>query len=712
MDELRQLGRYQLQKVLGRGAMGVVYEGADPKLNRQVAVKLILKSNIEDPAMEAEYSARFIREAQAVARLNHPNIVTVFDFGEENNIAFLVMELIRGDELKNYFDEKKSFALDDAVRMTCELLDALDYAHKHDIVHRDIKPANVMLDEQMRVKLTDFGVARLSDAGNDKTQIGTMVGTPSYMSPEQIEGSGVGPRSDLFAVGIILYQFLTGEKPFHANGLWAIQKKIMHDDPILPSTINSTLSPAFDTVILRALAKKPEDRYPTARAFKDELERVLTGDDLADSDSTRLVLLPRSAPAISVAESAAAAAAAESAESATAAGLEIEFWRSIKDSNDSEEFELYIKRFPSGAYVDLAKRKLAKLRGETTGSLTDSLPLPLANTPDDATMLAPASQISASAATLTKAPPETLAESGKKAQKKWLFPSVAAGVVALVGLIVGIMVANSPPAEKPNKPSDSAPVVATTPVAPAPAAPDLSAQKVLEEKIKRLEDLEKERSEEAKKQALALAQAQAKAQTDKKPVTSNDPNNLAALAKKQADDLAAKKLAEEKAAAQLALKNKQDEAKKTELALLDSRKAEEKRIADEQTRKAEEKRIADEQARKVEEKRIADELARKAEETRKAEEARKVGQAAPSNNLGAGTLFQDARNLETQGKIKEAIRAYKQAVSAGSGDAAKRLGNIYGKGLGEQTRDYAESVKWNNKAREMGMDIPKTEKVE
>ena len=138
MEELRQLGRYELTRVLGRGAMGVVYLGTDPKLGRQVAIKTILKSQISDPDLEKEYSERFIREAKAVARLNHPNIVTVFDFGDENDIAFIVMEFIQGDELKTYFDEKRQFSLDDAVRMTGELLDALDYAHNSGIVHRDI----------------------------------------------------------------------------------------------------------------------------------------------------------------------------------------------------------------------------------------------------------------------------------------------------------------------------------------------------------------------------------------------------------------------------------------------------------------------------------------------------------------------------------------------------------------------------------------------
>ena len=289
MNELKQLGRYQLLRVLGRGAMGLVYEGVDPKLNRRVAIKVIHMSRIDDPALRAEYSSRFIQEAQAVARLNHPNIVTVYDFGEENGEAYLVMELIAGEELGSYFDDSQVFSLDftleDSVRMTCELLDAVDYAHQHGIIHRDIKPANVMLSGQLRVKLTDFGVARMQDVNANHTEAGTMVGTPSYMSPEQITGQAVGPRSDIFAVGIILYQFLTGEKPFVGQGLFAVQQKIVYEQPELPSALSPLISPVFDRVVLRALAKRPEDRYPTARSFKEDLRRALNGEELGVDDT-------------------------------------------------------------------------------------------------------------------------------------------------------------------------------------------------------------------------------------------------------------------------------------------------------------------------------------------------------------------------------------------------------------------------------------------
>ena len=286
MDHLTQLGRYQIVRVLGRGAMGEVYEGLDPRLNRSVAIKVISTAVMLEPELRASYSARFIREAQAVARLNHPNIVTLYDFGEENGVAYMVMELVRGEELAAYFDMTQDFhlefTLEDAVRMSCELLEALGYAHRNGVIHRDIKPANVMLSQDLRVKLTDFGVARMAALGVDPSE-GELVGTPSFMSPEQITGQAVGPQSDIFAVGIILYQFLTNERPFRGAGMFAVQQKILHEQPVPPSLLNPLLGPAFDRIVARALAKQPALRYPTAQAFRDDLQRALNGESLADT---------------------------------------------------------------------------------------------------------------------------------------------------------------------------------------------------------------------------------------------------------------------------------------------------------------------------------------------------------------------------------------------------------------------------------------------
>ena len=366
--ELKQLGRYDLTSTLGKGAMGIVYEGMDPKLHRKVAIKTILKGHMDDDEAAKEYSMRFMREAQAVARLNHPHIVQVYDFGEEAAVAYIVMEFIKGKELKNFFDANERFELKEAVRIMCELLDALEFAHEGGIVHRDIKPANVMLDSQARVKLADFGVARVADdrSAAEKTQAGTMVGTPAYMSPEQITGGNVDRRSDIFSAGIILYQFLTGEKPFTGSGAWTIAKKIIQDHPPVPSSINNTISPLFDNVVNKALSKAVDTRYQTAKEFGAALKRALEGKSEEDDSDKTVVGSMSDLGSIAKPAASVATAKADATKGTSATGsqeVELEFWRAIKDGNDPDDFELYVQQFPTGIYAALAKRKIAKLRG-------------------------------------------------------------------------------------------------------------------------------------------------------------------------------------------------------------------------------------------------------------------------------------------------------------------------------------------------------------
>ena len=380
--ELKTLGRYNIERVLGKGAMGVVYEGVDPRLGRRVAIKTILKSHLDEDTAK-DYSMRFVREAQAVARLNHPHIVQVYDFGEEGDIAYLVMEFIKGKELKNFFDANERFDLKEAVRIMGELCDALDFAHQHGIIHRDIKPANVMLDHQARTKLTDFGVARVTDSDKtsvERTQAGTMVGTPAYMSPEQITGGNIDRRTDVFSAGIILYQFLTGEKPFTGSGAWTIAKKIIQEEPPLPSSVNNAVTSLFDAVVNKALAKNPDNRFQTARDLAVALKRALEGKSDED-DSDKTIVGAMSEPLAPAARSSTSTRAMEATRGGTPAGggstqagnqeVELEFWRAIKDGNDPEDFELYVQQFPTGIYAALAKRKIAKLRGvapEETGA--------------------------------------------------------------------------------------------------------------------------------------------------------------------------------------------------------------------------------------------------------------------------------------------------------------------------------------------------------
>ena len=270
-----QLGRYRLHRVLGQGAMGVVYEAEDTRLGRTVAVKTVQRGHLLDDATAGDYAARFEREARAAASLTHPNIVTLFDYGEHEDVSYIVMELVRGHELAQTLDTGERLGTAQTVRMMGELLAALDYAHRQGIVHRDVKPANVLIDEAGHVKLADFGVARVTSTGQDRTTPGTLVGTPSYMAPEQILGLAVGSRADIFAAGVILYQCLTGRRPFIGPGAFKVQQQIVQDDPTPPSQLDPSLSVAFDAIVARALAKQPEQRYESAAAFAADLERTV-----------------------------------------------------------------------------------------------------------------------------------------------------------------------------------------------------------------------------------------------------------------------------------------------------------------------------------------------------------------------------------------------------------------------------------------------------
>ena len=348
MEDLKSLGRYQIQGVLGKGAMGLVYDGVDPNLGRRVAIKTILTRRLEAEAARM-IAVRFEREVRAVARLNHRNIVQVYDFGAEGDLAYIVMEFIQGRELKDYFDANERFELKKAFRLMIELLDALEFAHEAGIVHRDIKPANVMIDAAGHAKLTDFGVARVADPGDqaEATRAGAMVGTPSYMSPEQIQGQQVDRRTDIFSAGVILYQFLTGQKPFEGTQ-FVLQQKIVLEDPVWPSAIVQ-VPPEFDRVVARALAKDVEQRYQSARSFADALNRLLAGKAPEDPDEVLArPLPPMSSPAPAARESEA----------------EAEFWAEVKDSNDPEDLKLYIEQFPQGTYIALAKQRIAELGGK------------------------------------------------------------------------------------------------------------------------------------------------------------------------------------------------------------------------------------------------------------------------------------------------------------------------------------------------------------
>ena len=265
MDVGERLGKYEIRGTLGRGAMGVVYDGWDPAIERRVAIKTVRLLREDSDAEAEEGLARFRREAQAAGRLQHPNIVGVFDYGETAEFAYLVMEFVNGRTLKSVLDAQERFPIPEVARVMEELLDALQYSHEHGVVHRDIKPANMILTRDARVKVADFGVARIESSS--MTQVGTVIGTPAYMSPEQLAGQPVDSRSDIYSAGVVLYQLLTGDRPYHGNNLTSIYHQALNSEPVPPSKLAMTVPPAFDPVVARAMAKRPQERYATAAQF-------------------------------------------------------------------------------------------------------------------------------------------------------------------------------------------------------------------------------------------------------------------------------------------------------------------------------------------------------------------------------------------------------------------------------------------------------------
>ncbi len=271
MDAPQTLGKYEIRGTLGRGAMGVVYDGWDPQIARRVAIKTVQVPANPDPDT-AEEIARFKREAQAAGRLTHPNIVGVYDYGETGDIAYIVMEFVEGPSLKGLLDKQERFDVPALRRVMDGLLAGLQFSHERGVVHRDIKPANVMLTKEGQPKIADFGIARIEMSS--MTQAGTMLGTPAYMSPEQFMGQVVDARTDVYSAGVLLYQLLTGERPFD-GGLTAIMHKVLNTEPPPPSTLAVTAPAALDAVVRKAMAKRPDDRYPSAAAFAEAIRGAL-----------------------------------------------------------------------------------------------------------------------------------------------------------------------------------------------------------------------------------------------------------------------------------------------------------------------------------------------------------------------------------------------------------------------------------------------------
>ena len=266
--EQPKLGRYLIQSELGRGAMGVVYKATDSVLERTVAVKTVNMA-LEKDGIE-RYEARFYQEARAAGSLNHPNIVTVYDVGKAGDVAYMAMEFIEGVELRTMLAEGKPLAVAQAVSIAAQVAEGLAYAHQHGVVHRDIKPANIMVTPNSPVKITDFGIARMRASG-ELTQTGMMLGSPKYMSPEQVIGKRADHRSDVFSLGVILYEMLTGQAPFNGDNVTALMYQIVNFVPPAPSTVNAGVPELLNYIVAKMLAKALEERYQSALDLSRDL---------------------------------------------------------------------------------------------------------------------------------------------------------------------------------------------------------------------------------------------------------------------------------------------------------------------------------------------------------------------------------------------------------------------------------------------------------
>ncbi|KAF0813973.1 Serine/threonine-protein kinase PrkC [Andreprevotia sp. IGB-42] len=274
--EKPMLGRYQIQKELGKGAMGVVYQGVDPKIGRVVAIKTMALSQEFEAELLDEARSRFFREAETAGRLNHPNIVTIFDAGEEHDLAYIAMEFLKGRDLLPYTKAGELLPLLEALAVVRQVAEALDYAHQQSVVHRDIKPANIMYEPGSKiVKVTDFGIARITDSSRTKT--GMVLGTPSYMSPEQLSGQKIDGRSDLFSLGVMLYQMVTGALPFIGESMAELMYRIANTDAADPRTLNPRLPSMLSAIIMKAMQKKADTRFQTGAHFAAALAKLEAG---------------------------------------------------------------------------------------------------------------------------------------------------------------------------------------------------------------------------------------------------------------------------------------------------------------------------------------------------------------------------------------------------------------------------------------------------
>ena len=289
MAHPRKISKYEIHEEIGRGAVGTVYKGFDPQISRWVAIKAIVKATL-DPGNLQHMISRFRHEAKAVGRLTHPRIVQIYDYGEDDELAYIVMELVNGKSLKEHISRDSNFSLHDIGEIIRPLLEALGYAHMEGVVHRDLKPSNILINSDGRIKLCDFGIAHTESS--DLTQVGDVVGTAQYMPPEQFLGMPVDERSDIYSVGVIAYELLTGRKPFSGA---TVMQQVLYQQPENPSSINPKLSPLIDQVILKVLSKDSTRRYRNAHEFSEAFVQAIAA---SGGPAVRIAAAPAAAPRI------------------------------------------------------------------------------------------------------------------------------------------------------------------------------------------------------------------------------------------------------------------------------------------------------------------------------------------------------------------------------------------------------------------------------
>src|SRR6476660_577811 len=285
---LTKAGRYEITGEVGRGAMGVVYRANDPFIGRTVAVKTLQLSEQGTGLTREELLSRFQTEARAAGLLTHPNIVVVYDAGEENGLYYITMELVEGKSLQHLIDSGQMFPLPRVLHIMEQTCSALQFAHERNVIHRDIKPANLMLTADDTVKVTDFGTAKILQFGTVQ-QTAHVMGTPSYMSPEQVKGKVVDGRSDIFSLGVLLYEMVTGEKPFPGQNITTVIYKIVNEEPVPPRQIDPSIHPGISAVVMKALAKEPEARYQSCREMLEDLRGYRSFAPGGSPDKTMMV---------------------------------------------------------------------------------------------------------------------------------------------------------------------------------------------------------------------------------------------------------------------------------------------------------------------------------------------------------------------------------------------------------------------------------------